>query len=255
MLPTVWRHSATPETWALRVRAGAAWLGADAAVAGRTAARWWGLDGFEDVESVEFLVPRQRRSVRGITLHTTLDWDRGDVLRHDDVTLTSVTRTVIDMAGHGVSLRLLEAAVDSGVRDRRTSLPTLQRRIAEMDRPGRRGIRRLHEVLLDGGGESDLERRFLRLMREAGLPRPTPQRVLRREADLPMRIDFCFEAASLVAEVSGRLGHTSDRARQRETRRRNAISEQEMRYREFTTIDVIEDPGYVVHVIRTALGS
>ncbi|MEQ1703081.1 MAG: type IV toxin-antitoxin system AbiEi family antitoxin domain-containing protein, partial [Ilumatobacteraceae bacterium] len=59
--PTVWRHAATPETWELKVRAAARWLGKSAALAGRSAAAWWGLDGF-DQGVVEFVVPRERRS-------------------------------------------------------------------------------------------------------------------------------------------------------------------------------------------------
>src|SRR3954454_14879366 len=71
VLPTVWRHAGTPETWELRVRAAALWLGEDAAAAGETCGRWWQLDGFEAIETVEFVVPRRRRSTRGIALHTT----------------------------------------------------------------------------------------------------------------------------------------------------------------------------------------
>lgn len=255
MLPTVWRHAATPETWELRVRAGALWLGKEAALAGQSAARWWGLDRFQNVESVEFVVPRGRRSVRGIELHTTLDWHAKDLLRHDGIRVTTVTRSIIDMSGHGVSLRRIEAAIDSGVRLRRTSIPTLVRRIAELDQPGRRGLRRLREALLDGGGESDLERRFLRLMRHSGLPRPVAQVRVPRSTAGAMRIDFLFPQASLMVEVSGRLGHASDRDRQKDARRRNALVDAGLRFKEFTTIDVIEDPDYVVNEIRRSLAS
>ncbi len=181
MHPGVWRHRATPVTWELRVRAAARWLGPEAALAGISAARWWGLDGFADVDDVAFVVPRIRRSTKGVVLHTTEQWEPSDLLWKDGVRLTSVTRTVIDMAGHGVSVRRLESAIDSGVRLRRTSLPTLTNRLKEFDRPGRRGIRLLRELLLDSGGESDLERRFLRLMRTNGLPRPTRSDATRAE--------------------------------------------------------------------------
>jgi very-short-patch-repair endonuclease len=255
MHPTVWRNVATPVTWELRVHAASMWLGRHAALAGASSARWWGLDGFEQVETVEFVVPRRRRSIVGLTLHTTDDWDAKDLLTRDGVRVTSVSRTIIDMAGQRVPLRQLEAAIDSGIRLRHTSLVTLRRRLAALDRPGRRGIRLLREVLLDAGGESYLERRFLRLMRAAGLPKPEVQVAFRRESERAMRVDFLFPSAALVVEVSGRLGHTSDRHRQLETRRRNALDRQGMRYREFTTVDVVDDPDYVVSEVRTALAA
>jgi very-short-patch-repair endonuclease len=253
--PGVWRHTVTPSTWELRVHAAARWLGVDAALAGAPAARWWGLDGFADVDTVEFVVPRARRSIRGLVVHTVLAWEPRDLLWKDGVRLTSATRTVIDMAAHGVTARQLESAIDSGVRLRRTSIPTLKARLTELDRPGRRGIRLLRELLLDSGGESDLERRFLRLMRAHGLPRPTPQVRFNREHGTVMRVDFLFDAAGLVVEVSGRLGHASDADRRRDARRRNEFGERGLQYREFTTVDVVGDPDYVTRVVRTALAS
>ena len=67
VMPTVWRHAATPETWEMRVDAGARWWGPRAALAGRSAAAWWGLDGFERDE-VEFVVPHARRARGGVAL-------------------------------------------------------------------------------------------------------------------------------------------------------------------------------------------
>ncbi len=70
-----------------------------------------------------------------------------------------------------------------------------------------------------------------------------------------MRVDFLFEGAALVVEVSGRLGHTSDADRQRDGRRRNQLGERGLRYREFTTVDVVADPEYVIRVVRTAIAA
>lgn len=68
VLPNIWRHAATPRRWELRVRAGARWLGSPAALAGVSAARWWGLDGFSDEDVVEFVVPRGRARKVGLRL-------------------------------------------------------------------------------------------------------------------------------------------------------------------------------------------
>lgn len=107
--------------------------------------------------------------------------------------------------------------------------------------------------MLDAGGESALERRFLRLMRTVGLPRPRTQVAYARESTRAMRVDFQF-GAGLVAEVSGRLGHTSDRDRQKDARRRNALQAVGVPFVEFTTADVVEDPDYVTDTIARRLG-
>jgi very-short-patch-repair endonuclease len=111
----------------------------------------------------------------------------------------------------------------------------------------------LKALLLDSGGESYLERRFLRLLRRAGLQRPTCQVVHRY--DRVIRVDFQFPNTNVIVEVSGRLGHTSDGARQRDARRRNALQRAGWLVLEFTTADVLDDVPYVVTTLRESLES
>ena len=248
----VWRHAAVPETFDLRVHAVAQAIGRNGALAGAAAAAWWGLDGFDrDRESICFVVPRHRRWRTSEEIRTVRDWRSSDLLWRDGVRVMNVTRLIIDLAATGESPRRIEAAIDSGIRLRLTSVPTLRRRTADID--GRRGAPMLRELMLDSGGESFLERRFLRLVRRAGLPRPRTQVAYAREAGRAMRVDFEFPNG-LVVEVSGRLGHTSDRDRQREVRRRNALQAAGRPFVEFTTADVIEDPTYVIATLTARLG-
>ena len=101
-----------------------------------------------------------------------------------------------------------------------------------------------------------LERRFLRLIREAGLPRPRCQVVFRDGTRTVARVDFLFAETRVVVEVSGRVGHASDADRRDDARRRNELT---LRHGcpvvEFTTADVIEDPGYVIATVRQALAA
>jgi very-short-patch-repair endonuclease len=187
-----------------------------------------------------------------VQVRTTRDWRPGDLLWRDDVRVTNDTRVVVDLAQFGERPRRIENAIDSGIRRRYTSVPTLQRRITQVAGHGRRGAPLLRELMLDAGGESALERRFLRVMRNGGLPRPRTQVTYEREAGRAMRVDFQFQNG-LVVEVSGRLGHTSDRDRQRDARRRNALQAQGVPFIEFTTADVIEDPPYVVATVTEQL--
>jgi hypothetical protein len=250
MAERVFRHRATPVTWELRVRAAAMSLGRNAALYGAGSAQWWGLDGFTS-DRVEFVVPRIRRSLDpSIRLHTTRRWSTADLISRDGVRTTSATRTIIDLAGSGTDAVLIEKAIDSAIRLRLTTIPRLTKRMAELA-PGRPGVRLLREILLDSGGESFLERRFLRLTRAARLPRPTCQ-VVYAASGRVMRVDFEFHDVDVVVEVSGRLGHTSDRDRQKDSRRRNALQQLGKEVLEFTTVDVLSSPDYILTTLHTS---
>ena len=251
IMPSVWRHLATPETWELRVRAGALWLGDTAALAGRSAAAWWNLDGFER-DVVEFVTSHERRSRGGVAVRLTREWTAKDLLRHDEVRVTSATRTIIDLAGQGATARDLERAIDSAVRLRLTSIPTLTKRMRELAKSGREGLPVLRELLLDSGGESALERRFLRLIRIAGLPRPQTQITFKARATKAIRVDFLYPEQRVVVEVSGRVGHTSDGDRRKDARRRNELQHRGFAVIEFTTADVMTDPDYILESLGRA---
>ena len=74
---------------------------------------------------------------------------------------------------------------------------------------GRAGVRRLDRLLTDTGGESMLERRFLALVRRAGLAGPETQVVQRRNGRHVAGVDFLFRRQGVVVEVTGRLGHST----------------------------------------------
>ncbi len=252
LVPDVFCHAAVEPTWELRIVAAARWLGRGAALFGPTAAAWWQLDG-SSPQTVEFVVAHSRRSVPPrIVLHTTRQWSTSDLLMHRGIRVTNVTRTVIDLARVGSPVKMIEAAIDSGVRMRSTSLPTLRRRVRELGGRGYRGTVLLRELLLDSGGESHLERRFLRLVREHCLPRPRCQVVYRTGTRTVARVDFQF-GERVVVEVSGRLGHASDFDRRKDAHRRNELQRRGLHALEFTTVDVLDDPTYVLVTLRRAL--
>ena len=104
----------------------------------------------------------------------------------------------------------LEAAIDSAIRSGATARSGGRATEPVACGPGRRGVLLLDELVRDSGGHSPLERRFLGLVREAGLPRPrtqvvhTPGRAHLRPRRLPVR-----------AAGRRRRGVRAPRARQR----------------------------------------
>ena len=59
------------------------------------------------------------------------------------------------------------------------------------------------------------------------------------------RVDFLFEAAGVVVEVSGRLGHSSPAERAHDAQRRNELQDIGRRVYEYTWEDVTERAGFV----------
>lgn len=200
-------------------------------------------------------MPRRRRErALPLRVHTTKAWDKGDLRVHRGLRVTSATRTILDLAAIRVAPRLIEQAIDSGVRRRLTAVPHILERADDLAKRGRRGTALILELLLDSGGESHLERRFLRLMRERGVRRPTCQIVHQRaDGGRVIRVDFQFPGTKLIVEVSGRLGHASDRDRTKDARRRNELTADGWDVREFTTLHVLEEPDYVVSTVVAAL--
>ena len=98
-----------------------------------------------------------------------------------------------------------------------------------------------------------LEREFLRLMREAGLPRPRPQVVFRDGKRTMARVDFLTPSGTIVVELSGRIGHSSPAERARDAQRRNELQDLGLRVYEFTWEQVTRRSRWVQEQMRLRL--
>lgn len=122
----------------------------------------------------------------------------------DGVPVTSLTRTVLDLA----RTLPMEQAVASGDRALALGLPTreLETGLVAMERwPGVRSARRVI-AFLDARSESVGESvSRLRLMEE-GLPAPEPQReIFGPDGRLIARVDFCWEEKKTIGEFDGKI--------------------------------------------------
>jgi Protein of unknown function (DUF559) len=249
---SVFRVAGSPPTWEQQLVAAVLDLGPTALVSHRAAAALHGFDGYER-RPVEVTMPRSGRGVsQQWTVHTTRRLDAIDRVRVGELPATSASRTIIDLAATA-SVAELERAIDSAVRDGLTSPAFLGRRLRDLRSKGRRGVVLLDELLVDSGGHSDLERRFLALVRLAGLPRPICQRVFARDGTTLARVDFSFEPRPLIVEVSGRRGHSSDAERAHDAHRRNELQHLGFVVLEFTDEEVRRRPAAVVAALRRHL--
>ena len=184
-----------------------------------------------------------------VIIHTSESIPLIDRGRIDGLPVLSATRAIIDLT-RTESAQRLTAALDSALRDGLTSEEFMHGRIAALRGSGRYGIPRLLDVIdgaeLSRGGHSWLERRFLELIGNAGLPRPLTQQVLTRTQNRTVRVDCRFEGVPLVVELLGYRWHRTKEQMARDADRMNALQRAGYSVMQFTYERIALDPSSVV---------
>lgn len=214
-----------------------------------TAAFIWGLRKWHPVDVEVSVVGRYRASSKGIRVHRLGQIDKRDIRHHEGVWVSSPERAVLEIAA-GLSPREVGAAIDEGlardVLDRRKLADVLARH------RGRRGAGQLAAVLAGGGGRvitrSHAEKAFLKLIRDAGLPRPeVNQPVGRWEAD------FMWPEHRLVVEIDGYGFHSGPRAFHRDHEKDLAFRDAGLDVMRFTRDHVVDQPPQVLARVAAEL--
>jgi very-short-patch-repair endonuclease len=137
-----------------------------------------------------------RQAPRGITLHRSPTLTPAQVVRYRGIPVTTVARTIIDLAGT-VTREELERIVDEADRRRLVDFAALR----SARSPALRAVLRAYDP---APTRSELERRFLRLCRERGLQRPEVNAVIEG-----IEVDFVWRDRRLIVEVDGYAFHRS----------------------------------------------
>jgi hypothetical protein len=240
-------------TWRRSLSAAVLDLGGVGVVAGRSAARLMGLDGF-DGDELELLVPRafKNRRTSGVLRSTIDPLASTDIQRIDGFRVLRAERLILDSPRFSFTDRETENAIDSSIRLRLVSEQRLRARVLAHHRQSINGSRTLLRALVDSGGESRLERWFLRLCRSAGLPRPDLQVTYRKDGRTIARVDAEFPGG-LVVEVMGHGTHSSRTQSQSDHQRSTELTLLGKRVITFTYNDIPDRPDWVVSVLRRAL--
>ncbi|MFZ4719178.1 MAG: hypothetical protein ACOYMR_07120 [Ilumatobacteraceae bacterium] len=225
----------------------------EAFIAGRSACRLMRLDGFEDGPA-ESLVPRElrKKAMSGVVRSTARAIPPTDLQWINGLRVLRAERAIIDAPLFGFDQAEVENAIDSAIRLRLVSEQRLRTRVVAEHRSGVNGSRVLLDALVDTGGESRLERWFLRLCREGGLDRPVTQRVYREGSRVIARVDAEFPG-DLIVEVAGHGTHATRRQIQQDEERRTRLTLKGKRVIVFTYNDVRDRPKWVASQIRKAL--
>ncbi|MGH9004366.1 MAG: type IV toxin-antitoxin system AbiEi family antitoxin domain-containing protein [Acidimicrobiia bacterium] len=193
----------------------AACLATGGHASGACAAELWGLRGFE-AEAVEVTIPYGKGSrPPGLIVHRSRNLDSRDLCTIDRVPITTVARTLIDVAG--ARPELAEGALSDAIVRAKTRRYRVESALARAGTRGCPGAAMLRRLLaeLDVPTESVLEDAFVALIRRYGLPEPRRQVPV---AGGRYTLDFGWRPAMFAVETDGGAFHCSpaDRRRDRE---------------------------------------
>ncbi|MEK6326587.1 MAG: type IV toxin-antitoxin system AbiEi family antitoxin domain-containing protein [Actinomycetota bacterium] len=192
----------------------------------------------------------------GIRIHRSTCLSPVDHALVDGIPCTSVSRTLLDLAGV-VHRRVLERACDQAEVLRVLDMNAVRELLAR--RAGQPGVRRLRRVLETGHVGEDiprtvLEERFIRLCRAGELPIPEVN-VWLALAGEEMQVDFLWRMHGVVVEVDGFATHGTRGAFQRDRRRDQLLSLAGWQVIRFTWDDVSNEQGHVMEVMHATLTS
>ncbi|MFL5818945.1 MAG: type IV toxin-antitoxin system AbiEi family antitoxin domain-containing protein [Conexibacter sp.] len=228
-------------------------VGDGAALSHRDAAALHGLSPLGDHARWEVTTTGRASSTRAIRVFRTTALDVDDVTSIDGIAVTSVARTLADLAGTVPRARLRKA-LNEAERQRSFDLRAIEgalERTRTRNGGGHAALRRALEELRAIGADVtrlELEDRFLALLDAERLPRPQTNYGIEG-----MEVDACWPRQRLVVELDGWGAHATRRAFQEDRERGNALELAGWRVLRFTWADVTRWPMDTVATVRGAL--
>ena len=187
----------------------------------------------------------------GIVLHQPGGLDLADRDEADGIPLTSVARTLLDLAAT-VAPRLLRRAFEEAERLRLLDMSALGRVLDHGRR--RRGRKRVIALIAEWDGRSpdtreELERRFVELCRDHGLPRPATNVVVAGHC-----VDAHWPGTPVVVELDSWSFHRTRAAFERDRRRDADLQLAGFEVLPVTWRRLTGEPLSVVAAVRKLLG-
>lgn len=257
--PRVFSLLGTPTTPVVAVHAAVLAAGDDAVASHMSAAGLLDLPGFPlNDRWTHVTVPAytHRRSSPA-RIHQTIALPAHHRRVIAGVPCTSVARTLFDLCG-SIKVRRAERAVDNALARRMVQVPALRRVLDDVAEHGRAGSAPLRRLLIERGGryvapESELEARFVELVRAHQLPEPERQVDIGDADSWVGRVDFVSPAARLIVECDGALGHSTLLDRRADTERDRRLRAAGWTVLRFTWTEVTVHPALVAARLRQAL--
>jgi very-short-patch-repair endonuclease len=218
--------------------------GPGAALSHASAAELWGIGA--RASEAEVSIRRSSHPARpGVRIHRRPTLPAAHITTHHGIPVTTPVQTLIDQATR-LAPRRLERAINEADRLNLVDPPTL-RKALECHR-GEPGVKRLR-TLLDRRTfrltRSELERFFLPLAAEAGLPVP-----LTRQWVNGFEVDFYWPDLRFLVETDGLRYHRTPAEQARDRIRDQAHTASGLRHLRFTHEQVRYEPDHVLSTLR-----
>lgn len=207
---------------------------------------------------VDVIPPRQAgRKIPDIRWHNVLRPTTDEIEMREGIPCTTVSRTLVDMAGR-TGFVSLSRLVERAAIQRRLDVPEVDRVLA---RGRRRGAPKLRVVLdhwrTDDEGKprlrSPLEAQLLPALVAAGVPRPECNVKLRVDGGRPLEVDLLWRAEKLVVEADGEETHGTRRAFQEDRQRDQRLLAAGYRVARVTWRQVEDEPSGITARIKRML--
>jgi hypothetical protein len=257
MTSSVYRLTGAMVTQRCALLAAVLTAGSDACGSHGSAAAIYDIPGF-GFGLPEVTSPRAFRRELGVgRVHHSRELPPGHVRVVDEIRVTSIARTLFDLAAV-VHPGRVERALDTCLARRTVSVPACWRVVDDLARRGRGGTTLLRG-LLSARGEgyvapaSELESRLLTVLVDGGLPVPA------REVDLGDpdgwvgRVEFVYRSERVLVEADSRLHHTTLVDREHDRRRDERFAAEGFQVVRVGWAEVTKHPERVVRQVRDAL--
>jgi predicted transcriptional regulator of viral defense system len=227
-------------------------LGDGALLSHVSAAALWGIRHSSSSQvHVTVPTPCGRKDRRGIVVHRSLTLRPADIAERQAIPVTSVSRTLLDLAGMLAPGRL-ERAVEQALALRLFDLSATHDVLAANPRrPGAAALARIVAAIHDEPSLTrlELEALMLDLCDAHGIERPEVNVVVEG-----VEVDFFWRAQRLIVETDGRESHETPTAFARDRERDERLTVLGYRVVRFTYRRLVDHPAAVAATLRTLLG-
>jgi hypothetical protein len=223
--------------------------GPNAVLSHRSAAMWWGFQRTAR-RDVDVTVPgRSKRGQDGIDLHLVRGLDLRDVTEYEGVPITTIPRTLLDLA-ELLPKQRLKRAIEELDRQREFDGAAVQELLQRS--PGRRGLKPLRSLLAEFDWDpltrSELEALFFDFCVERGLPIPAMNASI-----LGYTVDAHWPGTNLIVEIDSRAFHLNPKAFEEDRERDANLMLAGYRVLRITYRQLMREPDELARKIRTLL--
>jgi very-short-patch-repair endonuclease len=199
---------------------------------------------------IEVSVPANLRPRQpGVRVHRRASFGRADLALVRNIPVTGPACTLIDLAAR-LGTDQLEAAINEADKLDLIDPETLRDSLSDVaPRPGLAVLRRTLDAQTFTLTDTELERRFLQIVREVGLSEPLTQQWVNG-----FRVDFYWPDLGLVVETDGLRYHRTPAAQARDRLRDQAHTAAGLTPLRFTRAQVRFQQAYVRRILADVAG-